>query len=118
MEEEGCILLDGSSPAIAPTAQAVDLDMFYIQDTRQFVGNCPMWWGPNGSGYVTRLDEAGRYTEQEAVKQNRTRNTDVPWLCAEIDALSRRTVDFQHMRTREERLAELALTDNQAVGND
>lgn len=35
------------------TAQAVDLaqePMFYIQDTRQFVGNCPVWWGPNGSG--------------------------------------------------------------------
>ncbi|WP_452093522.1 hypothetical protein, partial [Bacillus altitudinis] len=100
--------------------QAVDLGaerMFYIQDTRQFVGNCPMWWGPNGSGYVTRLDEAGRYTEQEAIKQNRTRDTDIPWPCAEIDAIARRTVDGQHMRPRAERLAELALVDSQAVGN-
>lgn len=104
----------------APPAQAVDLGeerMFYIQDTRQFVGNCPMWWGPNGSGYVTRLDEAGRYTEQEAVKQNRCRETDIPWPCAEIEAIARRTVDFQHMRPRAERLAELALIDSQAVGN-
>lgn len=104
----------------APTAQTVDLGaerMFYIQDTRQFVGNCPMWWGPNGSGYVTRLDEAGRYTEQEAIKQNRTRDTDIPWPCAEIDAIARRTVDGQHMRPRAERLAELALLDSQAVGN-
>jgi len=104
----------------APTAQTVDLGaerMFYIQDTRQFVGNCPMWWGPNGSGYVTRLDEAGRYTEQEAIKQNRTRDTDIPWPCAEIDAIARRTVDGQHMRPRAERLAELALVDSQAVGN-
>ena len=104
----------------APTAQTVDLGterMFYIQDTRQFVGNCPMWWGPNGSGYVTRLDEAGRYTEQEAIKQNRTRDTDIPWPCAEIDAIARRTVDCQHMRPRAERLAELALVDSQAVGN-
>ncbi len=102
------------------TAQAVDLGpepMFYIQDTRQFVGNCPVWWAPNGGGYVTRLDEAGRYTEQEAVKQNRTRDTDVPWPCAEIDAIARHTVDFQHMRPRAERLAELALIDSQAVGN-
>jgi len=101
-------------------AQAVDLGaepMFYIQDTRQFVGNCPMWWGPNGRGYVTRLDEAGRYTEQEAIKQNRTRDTDIPWPCAEIDAIARHTVDFQHMRPRAERLAELALLDSQAVGN-
>lgn len=104
----------------APAAQAVDLaqePMFYIQDTRQFVGNCPVWWAPNGGGYVTRLDEAGRYTEQEAVKKNRTRDTDIPWPCAEIDAIARPTVDFQHMRPRAERLAELALIDSQAVGN-
>lgn len=104
----------------APPAQAVDLGaepMFYIQDTRQFVGNCPMWWGPNGRGYVTRLDEAGRYTEQEAIKQNRTRDTDIPWPCAEIDAIARQTVDLQHMRPRAERLAELALIGSQAVGN-
>ncbi len=109
-----------SKQAKRPPAQAVDLGqepMFYIQDTRQFVGNCPVWWAPNGGGYVTRLDEAGRYTEQEAVKKNRTRDTDIPWPCAEIDAIARPTVDFQHMRPRAERLAELALIDSQAVGN-
>lgn len=84
--------------------------MFYIQDTRSFVGNCPVWWGPNGNGYVTRLDEAGRFTEQEAIAQNRTRGTDVPWPCAEIDKLGRITVDVQHMRPRRERLAELQAT--------
>ncbi len=89
--------------------------LFYIQDTRQVVGNCPVWWGPNGGGYVTRLDEAGRYTEQEAVSQNRTRDTDIPWPCAEIDALARETVDCQHMRPRAERLAELSMLHGQAV---
>ena len=82
--------------------------MFYIQDTRSFVGNCPMWWGPEGRGYVTRLDEAGRYTEEEAIRQNRARDTDIPWPCDEINKLARPTVDFQHMRPRSERLAELA----------
>lgn len=91
--------------------------LFYIQDTRQFVGNCPVWWGPNGGGYVTRLDEAGQYTEQEAITQNRTRESDIPWPCAEIDALARQTVDCQHMRPRVDRLAELALIDSQAVRN-
>lgn len=84
--------------------------MFYIQDTRSFVGNCPMWWGPAGKGYVTRLDEAGRYTEQEAIAQNRTRDTDVPWPCDEIDKIARRTVDCQHMRKRSDRLAEIQAT--------
>ncbi len=100
---------------LTDTAQA---NLFYIQDTRQFVGNCPMWWGPNGSGYVTRLDEAGRYTEQEAIRQNRTRETDIPWPCSEIDALARQTVDCQHMRPRAERLAELALIDSQALNQE
>lgn len=107
----------GGEPNTAPnrlTDQAKP-HLFYIQDTRQVVGNCPMWWGPNGSGYVTRLDEAGRYTEQEAVHQNRTRETDVPWPCAEIDALARKTVDCQHMRPRAERLAELSMLHSQTV---
>lgn len=82
--------------------------MFYIQDTRSFVGNCVVWWAPDGKGYVTRLDEAGRYTEEEAIRQNRTRDTDVPWPCDEIDKLARPTVDFQHMRPRSVRLVELA----------
>lgn len=83
-------------------------EMYYIQDTRQFVGNCPMWWGPDGAGYVTRLDEAGRYTYDQAIRQNRARETDVPWKCSEIDALARLTVDYQHMRSRVARLTEIA----------
>lgn len=95
----------------SPKGGSTDAEpMFYIQDTRSFVGNCPVWWGPNGNGYVTRLDEAGRFTEQEAIAQNRTRDTDVPWPCAEIDKLGRITVDVQHMRPRRERLAELQAT--------
>lgn len=115
-EAKNALHFDTPLPGGAAPALGADLGpgMFYIQDTRQFVGNCPVWWGPNGSGYVTKLDEAGRYTEQEAVKQNRTRDTDVPWPCAEIDAIARHTVDFQHMRPRAERLAELVLTDSQS----
>ncbi len=111
--------VSAGEPNCAPNrlTDTAKVNLFYIQDTRQFVGNCPMWWGPNGSGYVTRLDEAGRYTEQEAIRQNRTRETDVPWPCSEIDALARQTVDCQHMRPRAERLAELAVIDSQAVGN-
>ncbi|WP_349782365.1 hypothetical protein [Xanthomonas arboricola] len=81
--------------------------LYYIQDTRSYCGNCPMWWAPSGRGYVTRLDEAGRYSFDEAVAKNRCRETDIPWSCAEIDALARRTVDIQHMRSPAARLAEI-----------
>ncbi len=103
-------LLDALDPHCTDSAKGGSeaQPMFYIQDTRSFVGNCPMWWGPDGRGYVTRLDEAGRYTEEEAIRQNQARDTDIPWPCDEIDKLARPTVDFQHMRPRSERLAELA----------
>lgn len=87
------------------SAAVAEVGLFYIQDTRSFVGNCPMWWGPDGNGYVTRLDEAGRYTLEDALGQHRVSKTDVPWPCAEIDALGRLTVDHQHMRPRAAQLA-------------
>ncbi|WP_158408268.1 Lar family restriction alleviation protein [Cupriavidus basilensis] len=70
--------------------------MFYVQDTRQFVGNCVMWWGKNRSGYVTRLNEAGKYTLDEATSICE-RDTDRMWPCEQIDALAHPTVDMQHL---------------------
>lgn len=52
---------------------------FYIQDTRQYVGNCVLWWCPNSGGYTTQIDEAGLYTEEEANKICSNRNTDIAW---------------------------------------
>ena len=46
-----------------------ELDEWLIQDTRQIVGNCILWWGPDGSGYTTELKEAGRFTEAFAKGQ-------------------------------------------------
>ncbi|MBB1630260.1 Lar family restriction alleviation protein [Cupriavidus sp. UME77] len=70
--------------------------MFYVQDTRQFVGNCVMWWGKNHRGYVSRLNEAGRYTLDEASRICE-RDTDRMWPCEQIDVLAHPTVDMQHL---------------------
>ena len=79
-------------------------ELYYIQETRSFVGNSPMWWGANGSGYTTRLDEAGRYTLEDAKKLHKNRDTDLPWPCSEIDGLARPVVDMQHMRPRSDQV--------------
>jgi hypothetical protein len=79
------------SPAMSSTPA------YYLQDTRGYVGNCPLWWGPNGNGYTTDLRKAHRYTLAEAFAQHRSRDSDIPWLCQEIDAIQRPTVDSQDM---------------------
>jgi hypothetical protein len=52
---------------------------YFIQDARQYVGNCVLWWCPDGGGYTTQIDEAGRYSEEKAKEIARNRDTDIPW---------------------------------------
>ena len=49
---------------------------YYIQDMRQVVGNCALWWCHNGQGYTTQLEEAGEYEEDEALHIAASRGTD------------------------------------------
>ncbi|MBV7482481.1 hypothetical protein [Bordetella sp. BOR01] len=71
--------------------------LYYLQDSRGYVGNCPMWSAKGGNGYTTRLDQAQRYTFDDAMRQHRSRPSDVPWPCDRIDGLRRPTVDTQDM---------------------
>jgi hypothetical protein len=50
--------------------------MYFVQDSRTFVGNCGSWWAPNGAGYVCCIDDAGQYTGTRVAGM---RDTDVPW---------------------------------------
>lgn len=85
-------------PGDAPPPAEPAEPLFYLQDTRQYVGNCPMWWRPEGKGYTTRLDEAWKMTRAAAFGQQAARETDVPWPCEQIDALLRPTIDMQDLR--------------------
>lgn len=49
--------------------------VYLIQDTRQYVGNCILWWCHEGKGYTTEFDKAGRFTEEQA---NTGRDTGLP----------------------------------------
>lgn len=66
--------------------------LYYILDTRSCVGNCGLWWGPNRSGYVCSLDEAGKYEEEEALRIQESRGTDAALPCDEVDNLAVRHV--------------------------
>lgn len=93
------------------TPVASEESRYYLQDTRGYVGNCPLWWGLNSKGYTTDLCKAHRYTLEETMKQHQCRGTDLPWLCSEIDQLQRPTVDAQDMhkmRSNSEQRAALA----------
>lgn len=43
--------------------------LWLIQDTRQIVGNCILWWSHEAAGYTTELKDAGRFTESFAKSQ-------------------------------------------------
>jgi hypothetical protein len=89
-----------AAPSVEPPAVELPVvaeEQYFLQDSRSFVGNCPMWWAKNGNGYTTRIDEAQRYTKQEALAQHACRDTDKPWLCSDIEALARPTIDMQDL---------------------
>lgn len=72
-------------------------ELFYVQDTRSYVGNCPTWFRDRGCGYTTRLDEAARFTLDQAASMHRSRKTNLPWPCEVVDERQRPTVDIQHL---------------------
>jgi hypothetical protein len=71
---------------------------YYIQDTRDYVGNSVVWWRPNGNGYTSDLDDAWQVPYAKAMSMNRFRKTDVPWPCDEIDKYAQRHFDMQNLR--------------------
>jgi hypothetical protein len=78
--------------------------LFYLQDSRSYVGNDVMWWAKNGQGYTTDLRNAELYTFEEAQRQHNSRPSDIPWPKEYIDAKTRPAVDMQYIK-RDEALA-------------
>jgi hypothetical protein len=84
-------------PEQALSAAAGTAEMFYLQDSRSYVGNCPLWWAEHGRDYTTRIDRAQKYTLEHALALHKLRGTDVPWPCSQIDTLLRPTIDVQDL---------------------
>jgi hypothetical protein len=75
-----------------------DDEMYYIQDTRGYVGNCVLWWQLKNSGYTTNIDLAEKYTKEEMLDICLNgRETDVPWIASHIEENLTRHVDMQNL---------------------
>lgn len=75
--------------------------LFYLQDSRSYVGNDVLWWAKDGKGYTTDLSKAHTYTKADAVAQHEMRETDIPWPKEYIDAKTRPAVDMQYIKRDE-----------------
>lgn len=75
--------------------------LFYLQDSRGYVGNDVLWWAKDGKGYTTDLSKAHTYTKADAVAQYEMRETDIPWPKDYIDAKTRPAVDMQYIKRTE-----------------
>lgn len=74
---------------------------FYLQDSRNFVGNDMVFWRKDGGGYTTDMREAGVWSKDSAQAQHNMRDTDIPWPKSYIDGKSRPAVDMQYVRRDE-----------------
>lgn len=79
-------------------------ELFYLQDSRGYVGNDVLWWAKGGNGYTTDLSKAETYTKEEAQRMHNCRLSDIPWPKAYIDGKTRPAVDMQYIK-RDEALA-------------
>ncbi|MCA8145415.1 hypothetical protein [Burkholderia vietnamiensis] len=78
-------------------------ELFYLQDSRSFVGNDVLWWA-DPDGYTTDLRKARLFTRDDAQQHHNIRETDIPWPKEYIDAKTRPAVDVQYIK-RDEALA-------------
>jgi hypothetical protein len=84
-------------PVIAPE---LNLDQYYVQDRRSFVGNDMLFWALGG-GYTTDVSKAEVFTYQQAQNMQRSRDTDTPWPKNYIDRKTRPAVDSQYIKLKD-----------------
>lgn len=80
---------------------STDRDLFYLQDSRGYVGNDMLWWAKGGCGYTTDLRKAEVYTRDKALRQHHCRESDIPWPKEYIDDRARPAVDMQYCKRDE-----------------
>ena len=69
---------------------------YYMQDRRQYVGNCMLWWAKDCNGYTTDIDKAEIFSKKDAIEIANNRKTDIPWEKEYIDKRIKKHVDMQY----------------------
>lgn len=73
-------------------------DMYYIQDSRQFVGNSMLFWRYSSEGYTTDLEDAAEFTYEDAKRICDQRDTDKMWKVTDLRDRAKLNVDMQSLR--------------------
>lgn len=71
---------------------------FYVQDTRQYVGNCMVWWRGDNNGYTCDIREARIFSKGDAkqiCKRKRSERTKKMWSKEYIDKRISHHIDMQ-----------------------
>ena len=76
--------------------------MYFLQNRNAgYLGNSPVFWHRDGSGYTQWIDEAKMWTKDEAEQQIRSTHGSHDWAMWSVDeiiAAAKRTVDIQDLR--------------------
>jgi hypothetical protein len=72
---------------------------YYLQDARQVVGNCALWWATHNQGYTTDLLNAEIYKGSELLEKPH-RDTDIPREIYAVQAAARPTVDVAQLHKK------------------
>lgn len=75
-------------------------ELYYLQDSRDYVGNCMLFWAVDG-GYTSDVSKAEVMTKEVAVSRNEDRESDIPWPKEYIDARTAPRVDHQYVNRKE-----------------
>lgn len=79
----------------------MDNNLFLLQNCGAgYLGNSPLFWGKT-DGYTQLIDDAKRFTEEEATQQIRSTCGTHQWQMwseNEIECAVKRTVDIQDLR--------------------
>lgn len=73
-----------------------DDEFYYVQDGRGYVGNSVLWWGLNGNGYTTQINNAHKYSGKE-IKSKTWRKSDIIWLSKHVEENIKQHVDMQFL---------------------